>query len=168
MVCLNSRFKRVLLAPLLFCSCWWSTEPSHANTAGNVQRLYGAIAYSPSNRTAATATAWVEAAAKGQALYQCALRTQASDCTVLLSFTNGYGALALSENGVLGKATSLVSERRNPDPSHEKKAAKQALGLCKKAGGQRCRVISLQSAVRYPLLDLVQDSTLQADLPNRN
>ena len=168
MVCLNSRLRRVLVAPLIFCCSWWSIEPSRANTANTVQELYGAIAYSPSTRTAATATAWVEAAARGQALYQCTLRAQANDCEILLSFTNGYGALALSENGVLGKATSLVAERRNPDPKHPKKAMKRALSLCKQSGGQRCRIISLQSAVRYPLLDLATESTLKADLQNRN
>ncbi len=164
MVCPIKGLRHFVLIPLFLLSGSLLSRPGYANTSPSAStvELFGAIAYSPSTKVSSTGSAWVEAAAKGQALYQCVLQSQANDCRIQLSFSNGYGALALSSNDVIGRGISKINEYPNPDPDHEKLAIQQALTLCKKAGGQRCRVISIQSAVRYPLLELDLESVLQA------
>lgn len=116
--------------------------------------FFGAIAYSPSTRTSTTATAWVEDAAKGQALFQCMQQSQVKDCEIQLSFSNGYGVLAVSSNGILGIGASHVSDSEPITHGHEDVAVQKALSLCESSGGKNCKVVTSKSAVRYPLLEL--------------
>ncbi|NCJ05795.1 DUF4189 domain-containing protein [Synechococcales cyanobacterium C] len=118
----------------------------------DTSHVFGAIAYSPSTQTQSSAVAWIPEAAAGEALHQCQLQSRAQDCVVKLQYKDGWGALAVSANGVYGIGLGYVEQdlTQAKDQAHN-----QALQTCQQSGGKNCRILSSRAAIPdTPTLDL--------------
>lgn len=104
---------------------------------------YGAIAHSPSTLAANSAVSNVsENDARGNALYKCNQMISARDCRVDVSFTNFWGALAVSTpNGPFG--TGVAGDHNS--------AIGYAVNWCRAyGGGDSCRAIVWINATYVP------------------
>ncbi len=106
--------------------------------------VFGAIAYSDATQVYSSAIAWIPEAAAGEALHQCQLQAQANDCAIKLEYQDGWGALAISNNGVYGVG---ISEGELELEQAKAQAHAQALQTCQASGGHNCRILYSRAAM---------------------
>jgi Domain of unknown function (DUF4189) len=90
----------LLLAPTLTTSVAYADDQSATHSAAATTTRYGAIAYSPSTLAWGYGLSTERSSiAEGRALAYCSQNTTAGDCEVVLSGSNGWGALSVSWTG---------------------------------------------------------------------
>jgi hypothetical protein len=96
-------------------------------TNSNRRAQFGAIAYSPSKRAQGFTHEFADrASAETAALNSCRQRSGASDCRIVIWFSNNCGALATATGGAYGGGYS----------GNKIGAESRALSYCRSAGGR--------------------------------
>lgn len=100
-------------------------------TGGHRVTRFGAIAYSPSQRAnGITYDFGDRASAERAALNACIQRSRATDCRVVIWFSNNCGALATASDGTYGGGYS----------GNKLGAESRAIHYCRGAGGRDCTI----------------------------